>query len=63
MTTEKRRITLQLDGHQKEFIGDDYEVRQPLGLYEVWNTRTDTRVWAETSHDGIREVQSISVTP
>lgn len=60
--TERRRITLQLDGHQTVYIGDSYEVRETaLGLYEVWDTAKDRCVWSEKVHHGIREVRSVSI--
>ena len=61
--TKKQRITIQLDGHQAEYVGDSYEVRESaLGLYEVWDTAADRCVWSEKVHHGIREVKSINIT-
>ncbi|MGX9295162.1 hypothetical protein [Tsukamurella paurometabola] len=60
--TERRRITLQLDGHQQVYIGNSYEVRESgLGLYEVWDTAEDRCVWSEKVHHGIREVRSVNI--
>jgi hypothetical protein len=60
--TKQREIIVQLDGSQRTFVGDNYEVRESaLGLYEVWDTEKNRAIWSEGVHNGIREVVSINI--
>ncbi|WP_336672006.1 hypothetical protein [Tsukamurella sp. USMM236] len=61
-----RKITLQLrDGGLREFVGDDFHIKEPNGpngLMEVWDREKNEAVWKEGFSNGARDVVNVEVT-